>query len=89
MQYATSKSYNIKNFPLRFQIASYGVAATHLGWSGFKILFNMTHINCPCCNSEIELKKQEKFSYYIFKGKKTKVIHKNVCGKKPEEKNNE
>ena len=49
----------------------------------------MTHINCPCCNSEIELKKQEKFSYYIFKGKKTKVIHKNVCGKKPEEKNNE
>ena len=65
------------------------MAAPHLGWSGFKNLFNMTHINCPCCNSEIELKKQEKFSYYIFKGKKTKVVHKKVCGNQREKKINE
>ena len=49
----------------------------------------MKYINCPCCNSEIELEKTEKFDYVKINGEKVKVVRKNVCAKALKKKSNE
>ena len=73
MRYAKSKSYNIKNFPLRFQIASIGLAATHLGWSGFN-LYTMGNELAKIESFRADLAKAETFEEISFLKSQSEAI---------------